>query len=340
MFPDAASPLKVGFALIAGLTMAGLSSSCFAELLTVTADGEYRLGDHDTKEDGVRLAIEAAKRRALEQVVTYVESVTTATGLDLTRDEIRTYTAGVVSVSEQHVGTRLDGDQIILHADLIAQIDPEEATMAVIALRQNDDARQQLKLLRTEVDDLHQQLDQTTARLAAATTPEQVLSAAQQRQDMLNRTQSDQVLTQAWTDWALTSPAAYPSPWIGVSRVPGLWAQASFLYPANPHLVVLQRMLPGPVPSSTVPIAASLPMTAPPRRHGTQSIVVPRSSAGSMAAPVTPPRPLHPTYRLPPTVYRSPNGSPPTIHRQPSRTPSQSVPRSSGAGGSRGGGRR
>lgn len=54
--------------------------------------GRIPLGDHDTKEDGTRLAVEAAKRHALEQVVTYVESVTTATALDLTRDEIRTYT--------------------------------------------------------------------------------------------------------------------------------------------------------------------------------------------------------------------------------------------------------
>ncbi|MDQ6734728.1 MAG: hypothetical protein M3Z35_11565 [Nitrospirota bacterium] len=91
------------------------------------------------------MAVEAAKRHALEQVVTYVESVTTATALDLTRDQIRAYTAGVVSVSAQHVSTRLDSNQIIMHVDLTAQIDPEEATLAVITLRQNDDARQQLQ---------------------------------------------------------------------------------------------------------------------------------------------------------------------------------------------------
>ncbi|MEP6888567.1 MAG: hypothetical protein ABI945_09645, partial [Nitrospirales bacterium] len=169
-FPHAGSLLKYCLILATVLTTSSLSNRCFAELLTVIAEGEYLLGDHDTKEDGTRLAVEAAKRHALEQVVTYVESVTTATALDVTRDEIRTYTAGVVLVSEQHVSTRLDGDQIILHADLTAQIDPEEAMLAVITLRQNDDARQQLQLLRTEVDDLHQQLEQTTSRLTAATS--------------------------------------------------------------------------------------------------------------------------------------------------------------------------
>lgn len=340
-FPRAASLLKSCFILATVLTTSSLTNRCFAELLTVTAEGEYVLGDHDTKEDGTRLAIEAAKRHALEQVVTYVESVTTATALDLTRDEIRTYTAGVVLVSEQHVSTRLDGDQIIMHADLTAQIDPEEAALAVITLRQNDDARRQLQLLKTEVDDLHQQLEQTTARLAAATSPEQVLNASQQRQDMLNRVQSDQVLTQAWTDWALTSPTAYPSPWIGVGQVYGLWAHASFLYPANPHLVVLQRVLPGPVPSHLVPTMTSIPMTAMPQRQASHSIASPRPSATSMAAPSAPLRRLQPTHRLPPTLRLLPNGAPSGIHRPPFRTPSRGAGRSSGGGGSpRGGGRR
>src|SRR5256885_6715401 len=54
----------------------------------VTASGEYRMGDHDTRADAVRLAIEAAKRAALEQVATYLESVTEVKNLDVTRDDI------------------------------------------------------------------------------------------------------------------------------------------------------------------------------------------------------------------------------------------------------------
>jgi hypothetical protein len=34
----------------------------------VTASGDYRMGDHDTRNDAVRLAVESAKREALEQV--------------------------------------------------------------------------------------------------------------------------------------------------------------------------------------------------------------------------------------------------------------------------------
>ena len=87
---------------------------------TVTASGEYRMGDHDTKSDAVRLAIEAAKKDALEQVATYLESVTEVRNMDLTRDDIRSYTAGIVNVLEQTITTRLEDETVVIRADLTA----------------------------------------------------------------------------------------------------------------------------------------------------------------------------------------------------------------------------
>src|SRR5205823_4318596 len=109
-----------------------------AELRTVTAQGEHRMGDRDTREDAIRLATEAAKRTALEQVATYLESVTVVTDLDVTKDEIRTYTAGVVLVLDQQVSTSLDGETVIIHVDLTAQVDTDEVVQAIAALRQNE----------------------------------------------------------------------------------------------------------------------------------------------------------------------------------------------------------
>src|SRR5436853_445014 len=114
------------------------------------------------------------------------------------------------------------------------------------------------------------------AQLAAAATPEQVLSACQQRQDMLNRVQSDHMLTQACRDWALASPTAYPSPWIGAGQVQGLWAKASWLYPGNLHLVVLQRVLRGAAPSHAVTSLTSSLTRATPLRHDSHTMSTPR----------------------------------------------------------------
>src|SRR5437870_8359043 len=116
-------PRQRGHSLTALLLICfSLSSVCVeptaAETRTVTADGEYRMGPRDTREDAVRLATEAAKRHALEQVATYLESVTVVTNLDVTSDEIRTYTAGLILVLDQQINTRLDGDTVVIRVDL------------------------------------------------------------------------------------------------------------------------------------------------------------------------------------------------------------------------------
>jgi hypothetical protein len=178
-------------------------SPAFAELRVVTAQGEYRMGDRDTREDAVRLATESARRNALEQVATYLESVTVVDGTDITKDEIRTYTAGLVLVLEQGITTTLDGDTVVIKADLVAQIDTEEVSQAIAALRANEDARVQLAALKQENEQLQQDLDAANQALSNASTADQAQQASQQRQDILNRVQSNAMVSQAWTEWVL-----------------------------------------------------------------------------------------------------------------------------------------
>ncbi len=60
-------------------------------------------------------------------MATYIESateVTKVTNADRTRDDIRTYTAGIAMVLDQQVPTRLKGDTVAIHIDLTAQVNP------------------------------------------------------------------------------------------------------------------------------------------------------------------------------------------------------------------------
>jgi len=238
----------------------------------VFASGEYRMGDHDTRADAVRLAIEAAKRHALEQVATYLESVTEVKNLDVTRDDIRTYTAGVVIVLNQQVSTRLDGETVVIHADLKAQVDPNEVAQAITALRENESAKQELVALRAETDQLHQQLDAANQALATAVSPDQVQTINQQRQQVLNQLQADALVSQAWTDWVYVRPIIYPYPWIGVQQVQGLLLQARQLQPMNRHLHVVQQVVtaqaaalpPAPIGGSVSPLQSHPSLLVPP----------------------------------------------------------------------------
>ena len=216
------------------VVMSSFEDPALADVRVVNAQGEHRMGDRDTREDAIRLAVEAAKRNALEQVAVYLESVTVVSDMDVTKDEIRTYTAGLVIVLTQQVTTTLDGDVVVIHANLLAQMDTDEVARAITALRENEDARVQLAVLKQENEQLQEELNAVNQTLGTAATPEQVQQAAQKRKEILNRVQSNAMVSQAWTNWVLVSPG-------GISQ--GLLNSATGLSPANPHIAVAQQII-------------------------------------------------------------------------------------------------
>jgi hypothetical protein len=302
---------------------------------TVTASGEYRLGDYDTRTDAIRLAVEAAKRDALEQVATYLESVTEVRDLDVTRDDIRTYTAGIVKVLEQEITTKLEDDTVVIRAELTAQVDPTEVAQAIATLRANESAKSELLALRAETDQLQQQLDAANRALADAASPEQVHAASQQRQDVLNELQANALVSQAWISSVYVTPGVAAYPWIGVPHANGLLLHAQRLYPRHRHLRRAQQFITAqsgrmpvtpPVVSSFSPrhslLVPSSPgqLASPPPAHA----VVPGSAGAIVSAPTSkavPPPVSHPSvgsstpYQLHPSHFWRP--SPPNIHTSP-----------------------
>ncbi|HXT65268.1 MAG TPA: hypothetical protein VN657_00660 [Nitrospiraceae bacterium] len=290
-----------------------------ANVRVVTASGEYQMGDHDTRADAVRLAVEAAKRQALEQVATYLESVTEVKNTDITRDDIRTYTAGIVMVLDQKISTRLDGDTVIIHADLTAQVDPKEVAQAIETLRENESAKTELVSLRAETDQLHQQLDAANQALATATSPEQIQTLTQQRQDTLNQLQANALVSQAWTDWVYVTPIIYPYPWIGVQQVHGLLLQARQLNPGNRHLQIVQQAvtaqtgaLPPPSGSSSPVLPHASLLVSPPASQQFVPSPFQRHQPGS-GSPAPFMRDANPSASMPPQHFSNP--LPPTLQQ-------------------------
>ena len=316
-----------------------------ADSRTVTASGEYRMSDHDTRTDAVRLAVEAAKKDALEQVATYLESVTEVRNMDVTRDDIRSFTAGIVKVVGQTITPRLEGGTVVIRADLTAEIDPHEVAQAIAALRENDSAQQELMALRAETDRLQEQLEATNHALAAAPSPDDVQQLSRQREDMLNELQANGLMSQAWTNVVYATPGFSSYPWIGVAGVNGLLLQAQGLYPRHRHLPLAQQYIaaqPGRVPPasggvSALPPRHTLLVPTPPHTHTHQSpplltpagvpakvgdiVVIPTPRS---VPPVTQRSAPSPTpYQLHPSHFWRP--SPPNIHTAPSPNPHPSV---------------
>jgi hypothetical protein len=244
-------------------------------LRVVTATADYRMGDHDTRTDATRMAIEAAKRQALEQVATYLESVTEVKNMDITRDEIRTYSAGIVTVLNQQTRTRLDQGSVVIHVDLTAQVDQEEVILAINALRENERAARQLALLRTETEQLRQQLEAANLALATANTAAQVQTLTLQRQQVLNQMQSDALVAQALTGYAYVTPAR-------VHQINELLLRARQLHPSNPHLSSLEQSM-GAHPHAVTPTPQSAPQGD---QSNTASVSHPPAISSPLAAPL------------------------------------------------------
>jgi hypothetical protein len=268
--------------------------------------------DHDTRNDAIRLAVEAAKRDALEQVATYLESVTEIKNMDVTRDDIRTYTAGIVMVLDQQITTRLEGQTVVVRADLTAQVDPDEVAQAITALRENESAKTELAALRSETDQLRLQLDAANQALANAPSPEEVQALSQQRQDLLNQLQANSLVSQAWTDWVYVTPVVYPYPWIGLQQVNGLLSQAHHIYPRHPHLPIVRQVI-AMQSASVAPPPPGVPSTVQPHA----SLLVPPPAA--LHAP--PPSPSAPPP--PQTMHLGSGAASPNTLRMPSGVPLQ-----------------
>jgi|SRR3989344_578491 len=75
-----------------------LPSLGFAETKEIISEGTYNMGDGETPSVAESRALLQAKRTALEQAGTYVESYSKVKNFQLTEDEIKVITSGLISL--------------------------------------------------------------------------------------------------------------------------------------------------------------------------------------------------------------------------------------------------
>ncbi|HEY6288291.1 MAG TPA: hypothetical protein VIW48_02495, partial [Nitrospiraceae bacterium] len=142
--------------------------------------------------------------------------------------------------------------------------------------------------------------------------------ATQQRQDILNRVQSNAMVSQAWTDWVLVSPAVYPSQWAGSAQILALLNVAHGLYPTSPHVQVAQQVITTRQPSS--PPQPPVP-PAPGTRQPTMLRYQITPAPGSQTVPRTLNEITHNTPTAPPHIGNQPGG----IYQMPPSTGSRTL---------------
>jgi len=76
------------------ICLMSLSTICFAETKEIIVEGTYTAGDNDTIKSAEDMALNNAKRAALEQFGVNIESTTEVKNMQLTQDKIQTFASG------------------------------------------------------------------------------------------------------------------------------------------------------------------------------------------------------------------------------------------------------
>ena len=97
----------------------------FTEIKEIVSEGAYNMGDGETPSVAESMAFLNAKRIALEQAGTYVESLTKVENFQLTKDEIQVMSSGLMEVEILDKKRTIVGDGFRFWVKIKASVNPD-----------------------------------------------------------------------------------------------------------------------------------------------------------------------------------------------------------------------
>ncbi|NTV54633.1 MAG: tetratricopeptide repeat protein [Syntrophaceae bacterium] len=174
------------------------TAAAFAEIKVIEADGFYIMGDNESKIDARRIAVQEAKRKALEQAGTYVESLTAVTNNQLTKDEIKMYTAGILMTEVLSEEMRGPSERPEIYIKIRSTIDTDMLTAQIDRYRKNEILEDQLKASYKENDDLKKERDLLVKQLAAQTDKAKAEETRKKLDHVLDREEANDDANRVW----------------------------------------------------------------------------------------------------------------------------------------------
>lgn len=149
------------------LFLLSFANFAFAEIKTFVKEYTYQASEADSKQTSRILALDQVKRLLLEELGTYLESETIVKDFQMTSDEIKILTAGIVST--RVLEEKWDGKQYWLKAEISS--DPEEVARSIEVVR-NDrqkmkdikSANDKLEIALKDIDKLKKELKQSKSK--------------------------------------------------------------------------------------------------------------------------------------------------------------------------------
>ena len=143
-----------------------LTATAFAEKVTFVKEYNYNASDLDSKVSSRTIALEQVKRLLLEELGTYLISETEVKNFRLTKDQVTTYSAGVVSA--EVVDEKWDGKTYYLKAKVSA--DTVDVTKALQNIVNDKQKSKELEDVRKKAAEFSKEIERLKKELAIAKT--------------------------------------------------------------------------------------------------------------------------------------------------------------------------
>jgi len=152
------------------LLLVFFSPSALAESKMVTCQGRYVLGDLDTKKGARALALMEAKRAALEQTGTYLESSSEVKNYELTKDQISSLASGIMSVEILKEEWKMSGENLMVTILIRAAVDTSNLEERISALKDDRERVDEFKNVQAQLAALQEEIqklkDQQTEKVS------------------------------------------------------------------------------------------------------------------------------------------------------------------------------
>jgi tetratricopeptide (TPR) repeat protein len=195
--------IKLFIAMNTLISVTLLCLTAHAEVKTIEAESTYIMGDNDSKVDARRIAIQESKRKALELAGTYVESLTQVKNYQLSKDEVKSYTAGITEtevVSEQMRGTTEHPE---MYVKTRCKIDTDALMKTIDRYRENEDLKEQVQATSKENEKLRKEREALVKQLAVEKDKKKADVTRQQLDTVLSHEESNDDTKKVWNNYEL-----------------------------------------------------------------------------------------------------------------------------------------
>jgi len=157
------------FSAITLLAALILPTSAFAEIQTITATHTYILGDNDSRHDARQLCFLQAKREVLEQAERFIQSHSVINNFELTKDQIASYSAAVLSVEIVKEDVGLSNGQHTLTLTVKTDVDVGQVNTLLAAIVADRNLADRVAQQQQQIHDLEERVQTLNSRLSVAT---------------------------------------------------------------------------------------------------------------------------------------------------------------------------